>query len=312
MRAELKALLEALHERSVRMRAGSSKQEIAECERQLGASLPSWLSELYLERDGIPAAFAADSSAKTPQFEKMYVLPVARATASSAGLSDLGAFTLAEEESDVVAQLLDGALQGYIIKIPHDGEIEPLFRNEREYLQELSASLARGRTTLRDLLPSCGGNRSNDDDHTRASALVTSEAPRPSSERRSFQLQVATCLLGSHQSEAFLTVLDDEDLYVRESAEDSLRRLADSPARQLLSMYTTSCKQFELRCKHLVESSGSQLVETTQRAATATWGVIGVRGRTGRLHWLSLAVFYGRRTDPSFDAWFCDRVRQLR
>jgi len=332
MKAELQSLLDAFDKRSIQTRAGIRNEVIAECERKLGCALPSWLRELYLEHDGIPAAIASDAASNSeampasmgmsiedvsrgPQarnVEKMFVLPLGRAAHLSAGFSKLGVFVVAEEESDVVAQMLDGALQGYVVKIPHDGERGPLFRDEREYLKDVNASLRRGRTALRSLVPSCGGRRSNDDDHARASALVASEASRPSSERRSFQLQMAACLLGSHQSEAFLTVLDDGDLYVRESAEDSLRQLADAPARQLLNTYASSCKQFEIRCKRLVESSGCKLVEATQRSTSATWAAIGVRGASGKLHWLSLAGFYGRRMDPSFDLWFCERVREFR
>ena len=176
----------------------------------------------------------------------------------------------------------------------------------------LSALLHRGRSALRDLVHSCGGRRSRVDDHAKASALVTSEASRPSSPRRSFQLQIAACLLGSHQAEAFLTVLDDADRYVRESAEDSLRLLADAPARQLLETYASNCQQFETRCKQLVEKSGRPLVDMTQRTISATWAAIRVRGASGKLHWLSLAGLYGRRMEPSFDAWFCERVRELR
>lgn len=311
MKAELQSLLRALAERSNRMPDGASSEAIAEAERKLGSDLPLWLNELYLQHDGIPAP-SASGAAATPEAMAAYVLTMTRAIELSKGFAELGVIAIAEEESDLVVQMLDGALQGYVVKIPHDGERGPLFRDEREYLRELGASLGRGRTALRDLLPSCGGQRSNDDDHAKASALVTSETPRPSSERRRFQLQMATCLLGSHQTEAFLTVLDDVDLYVRESAEDSLRHLADAPARQLLGTYASNCKEFELRCKRLVESSGSKLVETTQRAASATWGAIGVRGATGKLHWLSLAGFYARRMEPNFDAWFSERVRELR
>ncbi|HKO52784.1 MAG TPA: hypothetical protein VJV79_33985 [Polyangiaceae bacterium] len=300
MKVDLQSLLQPLEQSSVGV--GNSQETIAGCERRLGISLPSWLNDLYLEQDGIRASSS----------ERAYVLPVERATDLSVGFCKLGVFVIAEEESDVVVQMLDGPLQGYIAKIPHDGERGPLYRNEREYLQEISAALRRGQTALRDLAPACGGRRSNDDDHARASALVTSEAPRPSSERRRFQLQMAVSLLGSHQAEAFLTVLDDEDLYVRESAEDSLRQLADPPARQLLSTYASSCKQFELRCKRLVESTGGEIFEATQRSTTATWTAIAVRGTSGKLHWLSLAGFYGRRMDPSFDAWFCERIRGLR
>jgi hypothetical protein len=309
MKAELQGLLEALEKRSIRMRAGVSNQVIAECERKLGFALPAWLSELYLEHDGVAAAVAS-AAASNP--EAVYVLPLGRAAQLSARVAKLGVFVVAAEESDVVAQMLDGVLQGYLVKIPHDGERGPLFRNEREYLQDLSVALRRERIALRDLVPSCGGRRSNEDDHARAAALVSNEAARPNSERRSFQLQMAACLLGSHQSEAFLTVLDDGDRYVRESAEDSLRQLADAPARQLLDTYASRCKQFEIRCKRLVESCGRPLVEVTQRSTSATWAVIGLRGASGRLHWLSLAGYYGRRMDPSFDAWFCERVRELR
>ena len=309
MKFELQGLLQALAERSVRPPLGTSIEAIAEYEGKVGLNLPPWLSALYLVHDGIPDAMPRDA---THDIDEMYVLPIERAAALSAGLSALGVFAIAEEDSDVLAQIVDGALQGYVVKIPHDGEMGPLFRDEREYLRELSALLRRGRSALRDLVPSCGGRRSSVDDQAKASALVTREASLPSTARRSFQLQIAACLLGSHQTEEFLTVLDDEDRYVRESAEDALRLLADAPARQLLDTYASHCKQFETRCKRLVESSGRTLVEMTQRTISATWAAIRVRGASGKLHWLPLAGLYGRRTDPSFDAWFCERVRELR
>lgn len=309
MKLELQSLLQALAERSVRPPLGTSSEAIAEYEGKVGLELPPWLRALYLVHDGISAALPRDAA---HDGEKMYVLALERVEGLSARFSALGACAIAEEESDVLAQIVGGALQGYIVKIPHDGELSPLFRDEREYLRELSALLLRERSALRDMVHSCGGRRSSVEDHAKASALVLSEAPLPSSARRSFQLQVAASLLGSHQTEAFQIILDDDDRYVRESAEDSLRLLADAPARQLLETYASNCKQFETRCKRLVESSGRTLVDMTQRTRSATWAAIRVRGASGKLHWLPLAGLYGRRMDPSFDAWFCEHVRELR
>lgn len=310
----LARLSRALEARGLEPPPPVGQARLARAHETLGFALPGWLTTVYERFDGIPLA-AEVGHLQMP----MALLPLERALHARelvvySGPRSVKLVFLAELDSDPLAQFVDGPLAGLVIRLAHDGDgATLLFRNESEFLDAVIERLESSATSLGELKPTMTSGAPSDADVAiglaAASANATDGLDAPSA---SLVRQIAADLIGKDADVALGSLLDDDDIYVREKAELTLRGREDPPAKILLKAYEARYDVFTERCRQVLERGGWQVAaKAPAKDAPITWRSLRVEA-PGKPISLALGMFYVQRKQPDFEAWLAKRVTALK